>query len=304
MVNTFRAQMPRPLIGVGHSMGGCQLAYLSLIHPRLFETLILIDPVIQGRLALNQYIGPAAASARRRERWPSRADALRFYQGSKFYKTWDKRVLNLWVQYGLRDVPTKLFPDAKAPEVTLTTTKHQEVMTFLRPNFTHQPGDTDFSSADCTTTNPKRNRRTHPDFTPDTDIQSPFYRGEPTIVFNQLPALRPSVFYIFGSASFLTSDLAIEQKLAQTGSGVGGSGGRAEGRVDSVMVQDAGHLIPMEKVEESAEHISKWIKKEMVRFWDWERKTQEEWGNRKGVERSVLTERTMHELQNLMKSKL
>ena len=112
------------------------------------------------------------------------------------------------------------------------------------------------------------------------------------------------MFYIFGSASFLTSDLAIEQKLAQTGSGVGGSGGRAEGRVDSVMVQDAGHLIPMEKVEESAEHISRWIKKEMVRFWDWERKTQEEWGNRKGVERSVLTERTMHELQNLMKSKL
>lgn len=209
--------------------------------------------------------------------------------------------MDRWVQYGLRDVPTKLFPDAKAPEVTLTTTKHQEVMTFLRPNFASQPGDTDVSSADCTTSNPRTNRRTHPDITPDNVIQSPFYRGETTIVFNQLPALRPSVLYIFGSTSFLTSDIAIEQKLATTGSGVGGSGGRAEGRVDSVTVQDAGHLIPMEKVEESAEHISRWIQKEMVRFWDWERKTQEEWGGRKGIERSILTERTVRELNGVMK---
>lgn len=301
MVNTFRTQMPRPLIGIGHSMGGCQVAYLSLIHPRLFETLILIDPVILGRMDISHNIGPAAASARRRERWPSRADALKFFQQSKFYKAWDRRVLDLWIQYGLRDVPTKLFPDAKAPEVTLTTSKHQEVMTFLRPNFTRLPGETEVSSADCTTSNPTLNRRTHPDFTPDTDVQSPFYRGEATIVFNQLSALRPSVFYIFGSASFLTDEKSIEEKLAVTGSGVSGSGGRAEGRVDSVILQDAGHLIPMERPEESAENIGRWIGKDMKRFWDWERKTQEEWGDRKGVERSVLTERVMHELQDLVK---
>ncbi|KAL6703180.1 hypothetical protein ACN47E_010109 [Coniothyrium glycines] len=301
MVNVFRDQMPRPLIGVGHSMGGCQLANLALLHPRLLESLILIDPVIQGKVSLNGNIAPAAASARRRERWPSREEALKSFKKSKFYQTWDPRVLDRWVQHGLRDVPTKLFPDAKAPEVTLTTTKHQEVMTFLRPNFPARPGDTEPSSAGFTLSNPKVNRRTHTDITPYEDEQSPFYRGESTIVFKQLPSIRPSVFYIFGSLSFLTNDAIIEEKLAMTGSGVGGSGGRAEGRVASVMVQDAGHLIPMEKVEESAEHISKWLEKDMARYWDWERKTEAEWAGSKGFERSLLSERFTEELNAIIK---
>ncbi|KAF2856286.1 toxin biosynthesis protein-like protein [Plenodomus tracheiphilus IPT5] len=301
MVNLFRAQMPRPIIGIGHSMGGCQLANLSLLHPRLFETLILIDPVIQSKMSMTGNIGPAAASSRRRERWPSRPDALKSFQKSKFYQAWDTRVLDRWVQYGLRDVPTSLFPDAKAPEVTLTTTKHQEVMTFLRPNFAARQGDTEPSSAEYTTTNPKVNRRTHADLTPQPEPQAPFYRGESAIVFNQLPSIRPSVFYIFGSESSLTDDAVIEEKVARTGVGVGGSGGRAEGRVDHVTVQDAGHLIPMEKVEESAEHIGKWIEKEMLRYWDWERKTEEEWAGRKGVQRRLLTDRFVEEINELMK---
>jgi pimeloyl-ACP methyl ester carboxylesterase len=303
MVNLFRDQMPRPLIGVGHSMGGCQLANLALLHPRLFETLILIDPVIQGKVSLLGNVSPAVASARRRERWPSREEALKSFKKSKFYQTWDSRVLDRWVEYGLRDVPTKLFPDAKAPEVTLTTTKHQEVMTFLRPNFAAQPGDTEPSSADFTIGNPKVNRRTHTDLTPDTEPQAPFYRGESTIVFNQLPHIRPSVFYIFGSKSFLTDDTIVEEKMRLTGSGVGGSGGQAEGRVANVMVQDAGHLIPMEKVEESADHIGTWLQKEMARYRDWENKTEEEWGSKKGLERSVLSQRFVDELNAAMKPK-
>ncbi|KAI4912603.1 hypothetical protein J4E90_006008 [Alternaria incomplexa] len=301
MVNIFRDQMPRPIIGVGHSMGGCQLANLALLHPRLLETLILIDPVIQGKVSLNGNVGPAAASSRRRERWPSREEAAKSFGKSKFYQTWDPRVLDLWVQYGLRDAPTKLFPDAKKPEVTLTTTKHQEVMTFLRPNFTARPGDKEPSSAEFTLSNPKLNRRTHADITPTTEPQTPFYRGESTIVFNQLPSIRPSVFYIFGQHSFLTDDAVIEDKMRLSGSGVGGSGGRAEGRVANVTVQDAGHLIPMEKVEESADHISKWVGQEMKRYWDWERKTEEEWDGKQGVDRSVLPERFVEELNALIK---
>lgn len=300
MVNTFSHQIPRPIIGVGHSMGGCQLANLALLHPRLFESLILIDPVIQGKVSVIGNVSPAYASAKRRDLWPSRAEAAKGFKKSKFYQTWDPRVLDRWIEHGLRDVPTKLYPNANQGEVTLTTTKHQEVMTFLRPNFKNRGGETEPDSAGFTLSNPKLNRRTHADLTPNEQPQDPFYRGESTIVYNQLPALRPSVFYVFGSLSFLTDDAIIEDKLSKTGSGVGGSGGRAEGRVASVTVQEAGHLIPMEKVEESADHIGKWIGKEMVRFWDWQKKTQEEWGSKKGIERSVLGERFVEELNGLM----
>jgi phage/plasmid-associated DNA primase len=59
----------------------------------------------------------------------------------------------------------------------------------------------------------------------------------------------------------------------------------------------------MEKVEESADHISKWVQKEMVRYQDWEKKTQQEWGPKKGLERSVLSDRFMDELNAVMKPK-
>ena len=322
MVNTFRAQMPRPIIGVGHSMGGAQLAFLSLLHPRLFETLILIDPVIQRMVSIKGNVSPALSSALRRDRWPSREEAAKSMLRNKFYQAWDKRVFDRWIEHGLRELPTSLFPDDKATpgplpaaistdpattptpsrpkEVTLTTTKHQEVMTFLRPNFEFRDGiDTEPSSAECTTLNPSAlNRRTHPDLVPQSVPQTPFYRGESMLVFTQLPHIRPSVLYIFGSLSFLTLDpIQITEKMELTGTGVGGSGGAKEGRVANVMVQGAGHLIPMEKVEESAEHVAAWVGKEMVRFGESERATEAEWGTKKGVERGVLTERFVEELK-------
>ncbi|KAF1956206.1 hypothetical protein CC80DRAFT_525706 [Byssothecium circinans] len=309
MVNTFRSQMPRPIIGVGHSMGGAQLAYLALLHPRLFETLILLDPVINKGISISGNVTPAHASSNRRDRWPSREEAAESMLRSKFYQAWDKRVFDRWIQYGLRELPTVLYPEERKTqpkEVTLTTTKHQEVMTFLRPNFPFRPGvDTEPSSSEYSTANPTAiNRRTHPDLLLTPVAQAPFYRGESMIVFQQLPHLRPSVFYIFGSLSSLTLNPEdIREKMALTGAGDGGSGGEKEGRVASVMVQGAGHLIPMEKVEESATHMGKWLEKEIARWWDGERLTEAEWEGRKGVERSVLSERFLEELKKTLKGK-
>jgi pimeloyl-ACP methyl ester carboxylesterase len=327
MVNTFRDQMPRPIIGLGHSMGGAQLAHLSVLHPRLFETLILMDPVIHQTVTISGNVSPAFSSAMRRDKWPSRDEAAKAMMRNKFYQAWDRRVFDRWIQYGLRDLPTNLYPHsastpgpvpaivtaeptiapapAKPKEVTLTTTKHQEVMTFLRPNFPFREGDREPSSAEYTLTNNKAvNRRTHPDLAPSVNPQAPFYRGESNIVYHQLPHIRPSVLYIFGSLSFLTADPKfIEEKMELTGSGVGGSGGAKEGRVAGIMVQGAGHLIAMEKVEESAEHVASWVGKEMSRWRVGEKLTEEEWEGKKGVERSVMPERYVEELRGLMKGK-
>lgn len=159
--------MPRPLIGMGHSMGGCQLATLALFHPRLLTNLILIDPVI-NKFAKATDTGAARASTFRADLWKSKEDAERSFRKSKFYQTWDERVFQRWMEFGMRKVPTALYPGT-GNEVTLSTTKHQEVFSFFRPNF---QGMNDKGEEIV-------NRETHPDLDLTTGVHYPFYRPEP-----------------------------------------------------------------------------------------------------------------------------
>ncbi|PGH02199.1 hypothetical protein GX51_04773 [Blastomyces parvus] len=288
-INLKRAEMPRPLFGIGHSMGGNNLINLALLHPRLLTSLILMDPVI-NRLEIthqdhtfhtktNTIPTTTAASSYRRDIWPSRAAAAESVKKSKFYQPWDQRVLDRWIQYGLRELPTALYPlpptppSAPSPQttedvkpVTLTTTRHQEVFTFSRPNFT--PPNTK-----------PVNRLTHPDLFPGITSAYPFYRPEPVLTFSRLPNLRPSVLYVFADKSDMCLPQFCQDKLNNTGIGVGGSGGVAEGRVTSVMLNGVGHLIPMEAVGETADHAAGWIGREMERW----RREEEEF--RKGWEK-------------------
>lgn len=281
MINHFRREISQPIVGVGHSMGGCHLVKLALMHPRLFTTLILMDPVIQRLPSRLGNFGPAKASTFRRDRWPSRKVAEASFKRSKFYQTWDPKVLDLWIKYGLRDLPTLLHPNATTAsgtlpplnadpasatvspdqetekEVTLTTTKHQEVFTFMRPNF-NSPTNPDPEE------NP--NPATHPDVDPGSAPNSPFYRPEPIATFHQLPYLRPSVLYIFGDQSSLSEPLLKADKMAQTGIGPGGSGGVKKGRVQEVTFQGVGHLIPMEVVGKSADACQEWLALEIANW--------------------------------------
>jgi pimeloyl-ACP methyl ester carboxylesterase len=288
MVNHFRDDMPRPIIGIGHSMGGNNLVNLSLMHPRLMETLVLIDPVFAAIASVKGNFAPAAASSARRDKWPSRKAAAEGFKRSKFYQTWDPRVLDLWIKYGLRDLPTKLYPESQPTpaatgatvtveptvtpnvlagedekEVTLTTTKHQEVFTFMRPNLAPSPDSPPVSL-------------THPDL-PTEASTSPFYRPEPTITFHNLPFLRPSVYYIFGEHSDLSAPEFREAKMAITGTGTGGSGGAAAGRVVEIVIKGTGHLIPMEKVEETGANAAAWIGKELKRWATNEQILKKQW---------------------------
>lgn len=279
MINQFRDQIQHPIIGIGHSMGGNNLVNLSLMHPSLFQTLVLIDPVISMPSSYQGEMKAAGASALRRDRWPSRSAAKEAFKRNKFYQTWDERVLDLWVEHGLRDLPTLLYPEAKQKsqavdkEVTLTTTKHQEVMTFLRlaPQQKH----------------PDQTHLTHPDFTSSSTSTVPFYRPEPIITFNNLPYLRPSVLYIFGDQSYLSIPEARAAKMATTGTGISGSGGAKRGRVKEYVLKGVGHMIPMEKVEETAEQSVLWIGDQMA-LWKEQNIKNKEWESLRKEEKSIL----------------
>ncbi|KAF3909791.1 hypothetical protein ABW21_db0200853 [Orbilia brochopaga] len=139
LIQHFPDDIVRPIAGIGHSMGGAQLFRLSQMHPTLMSCVIGVDPVImpppKSDAPASANFGPM--SARRRDIWPSRDAAIKFFKSRPYYNTWDEEVLNLHMDMGLRRVPTALYPDVSAIEggadaVTLTTTKHQEVFTFFR----------------------------------------------------------------------------------------------------------------------------------------------------------------------------
>jgi pimeloyl-ACP methyl ester carboxylesterase len=292
MTNVFRESMPRPIIGIGHSMGGAHLTQLALIHPRLFETLILIDPVTQSFINPKGFGLPAQSSAVRRDRWPSREAALEGFKRSKFYQPWDPRVLDLWVKFGLRDLPTKLHGikasahpyEQQEVEVTLTTTKLQEVFTFLRPVMPSEPQH-GFTKSEWD----QLRASLHPDLDGRVwEHGMEFYRPEPIIIFGGLVNLRPSVLYIFGEHSPLSNERSMTEKLKVTGTGSGGSGGVPAGRVKGFIIAGTGHLIAMEKVKETAKQSADWIKAQLATWQQNEKLLKRMWDLIPDIERYSL----------------
>lgn len=292
MINHFHKEMSRPLVGVGHSMGGNHLVRLAYIHPRLITSLVLIDPVIQSAFpAAPDYTRFASpkASAFRRDHWPSRAEAASSFKRSRFYQSWDPRVLDLWIKYGLRSLPTAIYPkehdgsnrsENDSSPVSLTTTKHQEVFTFLRPNF------------DGVDANGKLivNHRTHPDLDPAGPDTHPFYRPEAPAALNDLPRLRPGTLYIFGGKSELSTPDLRKQKMERTGTGVGGSGGAEADRVREVLFEDVGHLIPMEAVARCAAAAGEWLTGDIKRWRGEEAEFEREWEAKERRAKYTITE--------------
>ncbi|KAL4953905.1 Alpha/beta hydrolase family-domain-containing protein [Aspergillus filifer] len=295
IVNVKRKEMPRPIVGIGHSFGGAHLVQLASMHPRLLHSLVLLDPVVQRQTTQLDAIDlgkqkmviakTTQLSTYRRDKWPSRKAAAESYKKNPFYQAWDPRVLDRWIQYGLRDLPTAIHPTSKEPNstetpVTLRTTLHQEVFTFSRPNYDGPPGFT-----------VPVNKVTHPDLDPDHIGSWPFYRPEPYRIFTQLPHLRPSVLYVFGGQSDMSPPNMIADKLAHTGTGLGGNGGTVAGRVSNVILKDNGHLVAQEAPVRCAEEASRWLGPELQRWREEEKLFRDQWDRKSKLEKMTIDSR-------------
>lgn len=260
------------------------------MHPRLLQSLILLDPVISRKSTTVEenpsFISKTTAlSTHRRDIWPSRKAAADSYKKSPFYQSWDPRVLERWLHYGLRDLPTAIHPldekslrelsDGHGKPVTLSSTRHQEVFTYARPNYDFPPGT-------------NANKVTHPDLDPNLQGSFPFYRSEAVLIYDQLPHLRPSVMYIFGGKSDICIPSTNEAKMAQTGTGVGGSGGAPLDRVRNVVLDNIGHLVAMEAPVQSAEITSSWLGQELQRWRSEDEAFRAAWSKKSKVEKMTV----------------
>jgi hypothetical protein len=136
----------------------------------------------------------------------------------------------------------------------------------------------------------------HPEHTPDLDpglnrrwATYPVYRPEGPNTVVRLPEVRPSVLYVFGGKSNVSPQELQDEKMALTGTGVGGSGGQSKGRVKKVVGEKNGHLIPMEDPRLCASAAADWIKAELERWWTDERKYVE-WTNKSKEEKSTVSD--------------
>lgn len=143
---------------------------------------------------------------------------------------------------------TVLYPNSKVPgAVTLATTKHQEVLMYLRANFNQHrelglPDSAESKKANGPS--PPHDPLFHPDMIGDLYPGQKFYRAEPLMAWRELPHLRPSVLFLNGGKSDLSRSGQLERVAKITGTGIGGSGGMPCQRVKHVIFPKAFHTLP------------------------------------------------------------
>ncbi|KAI1791877.1 alpha/beta-hydrolase [Ganoderma leucocontextum] len=128
------------IVGLGHSGGGCVLPLTTIGYPidqLPFSSIVLVEPGIMTPQMIERvtamgtpYNSILGMAKTRRDTWPSR-EAARAWMSTRLpWKHWTPRSLDLFVEYGLRDLPTMTYPDAQSG-VTLCCTRVQEVAGYI-----------------------------------------------------------------------------------------------------------------------------------------------------------------------------
>ncbi|TFK83326.1 alpha/beta-hydrolase [Polyporus arcularius HHB13444] len=123
-------------VAIGHSAGACVMIQSTEgypLHELPYSSFILVEPTMMTReiyrraLEQDTVLLRAIEVARgRKDIWPSRAAAREWFPKRLPWRRWDARVLDLYVEYALCDLPTPTYPD-RTLGVTLATTRTQEI---------------------------------------------------------------------------------------------------------------------------------------------------------------------------------
>ncbi|KTC65987.1 hydrolases or acyltransferases (alpha/beta hydrolase superfamily) (plasmid) [Legionella adelaidensis] len=112
VIASITSQTTKPVIGLGHSLGGV-LTYLAAIeNPDLFRCIILLDSPIIGRvkskalllaktLGIIDHLTPAYRTKGRRRHWRTREEARQYLKSKKLFKNFTEDCLEDYIDYGL-----------------------------------------------------------------------------------------------------------------------------------------------------------------------------------------------------------
>jgi len=96
--------MPKPIVGVGHSMGALLMLLVATRRAEWFDAIVLLDPpLVNGwharyfsamrSIGLIDRITPAGRSKGRREFWDTREQAVEYFHSKPFFQALDPRCL-------------------------------------------------------------------------------------------------------------------------------------------------------------------------------------------------------------------
>ena len=122
------SEIPKPLMGIGHSIGGVVTLFAAVMRPDLFSNIILLDPVIlpakilmKVRLARFfhfEHASPLIQKAKRRKRsFPDREAAIDHYRKKRAFRDWQPGIVEAYVDGGFKTQSNGSLEISCAPEL-------------------------------------------------------------------------------------------------------------------------------------------------------------------------------------------
>nr|O93801.1 RecName: Full=Abhydrolase domain-containing protein AKT2; AltName: Full=AF-toxin biosynthesis protein 2 [Alternaria alternata]BAA36589.1 Akt2 [Alternaria alternata]BAO10614.1 esterase/lipase family protein [Alternaria alternata] len=229
--------MQQPIIGVGHSMGGCQIATLSVTSRRMFSTMILLDPAIGPPDMGLATLDLGQLTLRRRTQWPTREDAEKALRTS--FSTWDSQVLNLLIKHSIHSDKQSI--EMEDGPVSLVTGRYQELVNYIKPSFIRSGK---------------------------VNGQELIHQTGPVDMYHMLGLVTCSALYLCGGESTLSVPRVRDLWLNRTAKLSYSKEPGETRKVDERIVPDTGHFLPMEEPKKCADIIADWIEKDKCIAWN------------------------------------
>ncbi|KAJ5621281.1 hypothetical protein N7528_006064 [Penicillium herquei] len=280
MISHFRDEMPKPLIGLGHSVGCTQLLCLSSWHPTLFHSFVFIEPGLDLNYGEKIVLPWIYSNLKRKEGWETRAEAEKRAIKSQHADSWNEKAKLRLMHYGVFQ------PDATVNKWNLTMAKDQVASVVFR----HNPGSIGMGPGGLDDVTLAQ-REIVPDSNPADIGKELFYRRELRMGWDLLPGMRPWVLYVNGGNSPDFGDPKVrEERARRTGTGVGGNGGMKLGAVKQVVIDDGKHTMPFDRsLDEVVPHVRDWLVAESRRWVDGPKRRRAEWQKGSLVEKQSVS---------------
>ncbi|KAL9115755.1 MAG: hypothetical protein Q9227_000123 [Pyrenula ochraceoflavens] len=299
LVNHFQQEMIAPVVGIAQSYGCVGILASSNWSPRLFQTIICIEPVIEnGWYHANPGLEGNSQLVPFSQKKPAKAPGENFESkdgevkelhqsynsiGKKSMGPYKFRRPDTWPSLTAAreafhrssyfskfhpDVFEKVIqhdirpvdPSAPAGPVTLVTPSFLEASYYMRLDPPFD-GNVEYDYASRTI---------------DSQTNPGFYHPGPARLRLLMPGISTRICYVWSKdpSNGICTPAYRDRILKLTGSGLGGLGGKARGQVDETSVPTGGHALPLENPHGTAGVIATWLGQTWRLEWE---KEEEKW---------------------------